>query len=79
MVGAHQPTGPTIDPMFATLLGALPRPTLDAHGEPIVIGAVDDPDADVLDDLVRAVIRAQEVAGLISISIVAEAGEPRAT
>jgi hypothetical protein len=63
MVSAGHPTGRTIDSMFATLLGALPRPPLDSHGEPIVIGAVDDPDADVLDDLVRAVIRAQEVAG----------------
>lgn len=49
--------------MFATLLGALPRPTVDAAGEPIA-PRIDDPDADVTNDLVTAAIRAQEAAGL---------------
>jgi hypothetical protein len=48
--------------MFATLLGALPRPTVDAEGRPIA--RAEDPDADVIDELIAVVVRAQEVAGL---------------
>ena len=48
--------------MFATLLGALPRPTIDAGGAPMA--GPSDPDADVIDDLVVAAVRAQEAAGL---------------
>ena len=51
--------------MFATLLGALPRPTFDVDGEPIApTPPVDVPDADGIDDLVAAAVRAQEAAGL---------------
>jgi hypothetical protein len=48
--------------MFATLLGALPRPTVDADGQPIA--RADHPDADTLDALVAVAVRAQEAAGL---------------
>lgn len=48
--------------MFATLLGALPRPTVDADGEPIVPAPSDDPDG--IDGLIAAAIGAQEDAGL---------------
>ena len=48
--------------MFATLLGALPRPTVDEHGEPIARPG--NPDLDVVDDLIGVAVRAQEAAGL---------------
>ena len=54
--------GRTITRMFATLLGALPRPTFDVDGNPIA--PVDGSDLDGIDDLVAAAVRAQEAAGL---------------
>jgi methionine synthase II (cobalamin-independent) len=48
--------------MFATLLGALPRPTFDEDGESIA--PVDTPGPEGIEDLVAAAVRAQEAAGL---------------
>jgi methionine synthase II (cobalamin-independent) len=49
--------------MFATLLGALPRPTADGEGMPLapVAGG---PEVDALNDLIGVAARAQEAAGI---------------
>ncbi len=50
--------------MFATLLGALPRPIVGPDGAPNDPRAADDLDPEIVDDLVVAAVRAQGAAGL---------------